>query len=137
MQVLLREKQSKGVQSRPHPRPHPGPSLPITNELGPGRSAINSRAMRNTVRPWQDIERELQQEVDAERIAKLAHELNEAMIEEERQRIRQRIIGKSSKPHRPPLAGNLRDLKWLVNLGPWVISNSTRPFSPGSLVMTL
>jgi len=55
--------------------------------------------MRNTVRAWQDIERELQEEVDAERIAKLAHELNEAMIEEERQRTRQRIIGESPKPH--------------------------------------
>ena len=44
-----------------------------------------------TARAWEEIVKQLNQEQDRCRVAELAHKLNEAMLAEEREKVRRRL----------------------------------------------
>ena len=44
-----------------------------------------------SLRSWQEIAAELSQEHDSDRICELSHELNEAMLAEERRKAQERV----------------------------------------------
>jgi membrane-bound lytic murein transglycosylase MltF len=58
---------------------------PFGKELSmPGESERNPHA-------WEEIVKQLTQEQDRSRVAELAHKLNEAMLAEEREKVRRRL----------------------------------------------
>lgn len=51
----------------------------------------------NNAHAWEDIVKQLTQEQDRYRVVELASKLNEAMLAEEREKVRQRLgVGRSS-----------------------------------------
>jgi len=46
---------------------------------------------QKTTQAWKEIVKQLTQEQDRFRVAELAHKLNEAMLAEEREKVRQRL----------------------------------------------
>jgi hypothetical protein len=58
--------------------------------LMPGESENNAHA-------WEEIVKQLTQEQDRFRVVELAHKLNEAMLAEEREKVRKRLgVGRSN-----------------------------------------
>ena len=53
----------------------------------------------NNAHAWEDIVKQLTQEQDRFRVVELAHKLNEAMLAEEREKVRQRLckLGQSGR----------------------------------------
>jgi hypothetical protein len=49
------------------------------------------RESEKTAHAWEEIVKQLTQEQDRFRVAELAHKLNEAMLEEEREKVRARL----------------------------------------------
>ena len=47
-----------------------------------------------TAHPWEKITEQLSQEHDRSRVAELAKKLNEAMLAEEREKVRQRLVSR-------------------------------------------
>ena len=54
---------------------------------------------QKTTQAWKEIVKQLTQEQDRSRVAELAHKLNEAMLAEEREKVRVRLgIGRPNAP---------------------------------------
>jgi hypothetical protein len=52
---------------------------------------MTTRLDDKPIKPWQDIVRDVEQETDPVRIRTLAHELNEAMLDDQRKRVQQKL----------------------------------------------